>query len=84
MIQHPWCLVHFVMNEECDQFAELTIEPEPDLVARLYMIWSPIDNIDDFNYLRPQNIQLINRLGFTVLEWGGAKVKHLSMKNEAL
>ena len=84
MVQHPGCYVHFVLNEDCDQFAQLNISPTPDLIARLYMIWHPIDNIHDFDYLRPQNIQSINRLGFTVLEWGGAEVKHLPMKNEAL
>jgi hypothetical protein len=84
MVSNPANLIHFEFNENCNQFADLTVLPSPDNVYRIYMIWSPIDNIDDFNYLRPQNIQSINRLGFTVLEWGGAKIERLPLKNKAL
>jgi len=84
MVQHPANLIHFEFNENCNQFADLTVLPSPDNVYRIYMMWSPIDNINDFDYLRPQNIQSINRLGFTVLEWGGAKIEHLPLKNKAL
>lgn len=74
MIRYPACKIHFLLNEECNQFAELDIHPKPDNVYRFYMLWTPIENINDFDYLRPQKVQSISRLGFTVIEWGGAQI----------
>ncbi len=84
MTSHNACVLHFITNSNCDQFAELKIQPTPDALNRIYVVWAPIDNVDDFDYIRPQNIQSINRLGFTVLEWGGIELKRFPRKKEAL
>ncbi|MDX2360314.1 MAG: hypothetical protein QNK23_05885 [Crocinitomicaceae bacterium] len=60
--------VHFMFNEECDAFAELSISPKPDHVYRIYMVWSPVESEVS---LVPQTIIPMDRSGFSVLEWGG-------------
>ncbi|MDX2360317.1 MAG: hypothetical protein QNK23_05900 [Crocinitomicaceae bacterium] len=75
MIRYPGCKIQFLLNDECNQFAQLNIDPKPDQVFRFYMLWSPLENVNDFNYLRPQKIQSISRLGFTVIEWGGSQIE---------
>ncbi|MDX2360315.1 MAG: hypothetical protein QNK23_05890 [Crocinitomicaceae bacterium] len=60
--------VHFMFNEECDAFAELSISPKPDHLYRIYIIWSPLENEIP---LEPQTILPMDRSGFSVLEWGG-------------
>ncbi|MDX2360312.1 MAG: hypothetical protein QNK23_05875 [Crocinitomicaceae bacterium] len=60
--------VHFMFNEECNAFAELTISPKPDHVYRIYMMWSPIES--EF-IVKEQTILPMDRNGFCVLEWGG-------------
>ena len=83
MLKHPACAVHFIVNEDCNRFAELQITPAPEHIYRLYMIWKAIGNINDYNYFCTQKIQPINRLGYTVLEWGGVELTP-SKENRAL
>ena len=66
--------IYFVLNNEADIFAELTVNPEPKNIYRFYMLTSQIENPNDFYYLEPQLIESINRTGFTVFEWGGSKI----------
>lgn len=77
MLRYEHTQIHFVFNESCDQFAELSISPQPDQILRFYMIWSPIDALNSSDVpLSPQQFPLKNpRDGFTVLEWGGAEMQ---------
>lgn len=84
MMQHPGCLVHFLQQEECTQVADLTVFPEPDHINRIFMLWVPIENVSDYSYICNQNLQKINRLGFDVLEWGGAQLPGSQVKQRAL
>lgn len=63
--------VRFVFNESCDQYAELDINPKPDNIYRIYILWQPVKEkfIDS-----EQIIPTMNREGFTVLEWGGQQL----------
>ena len=73
MIRYEATEVRFILNEACDQFAELEISPKPENVLRFYMIWHPTDAnaIDSEETLAiPEYI----RNGFTVLEWGGMEI----------
>lgn len=59
-------------NETYTENAELTVEPEPDTVIRVFMAWYGSDeeiDIDEQEMTAPQ------RKGFTVVEWGGSKIK---------
>ncbi|MDX2360313.1 MAG: hypothetical protein QNK23_05880 [Crocinitomicaceae bacterium] len=60
--------IHFMFNEECAAFAELSISPKPDHMYRIYMVWSPVES--DF-FIEEQTILPMDRSGFSVLEWGG-------------
>lgn len=68
--------VHFIVNEDCNQFAELTITPKPDHIYRIYMLTM---NLEAGMNLKPINqvITKINRDGFTVIEWGGSEISTL-------
>ena len=52
--------------------AKLSISPQPDNLIRVFMAWYPSDKYVKIN---PQSIQEGSRDGFTVVEWGGNKVK---------
>lgn len=65
--------VHFVFNENCDQFAELSITPKPENTYRIYLLFSDMKDgkVTEF---KPQEIPEMNRNGFTVIEWGGSEI----------
>lgn len=84
MTQHEHCVVHFLQNDECSQFADLIVLPQPDAINRLYIVWAPIENLEDYTYIRPQKLQKINRLGFDILEWGGVEMKTYPVNIEDL
>ncbi len=52
--------------------AKLTITPEPDSLIRVFMAWYPTDNYIKIN---PQYLESPSREGYTVVEWGGNKIK---------
>ncbi|MFT5778132.1 MAG: hypothetical protein ACI837_001088 [Crocinitomicaceae bacterium] len=74
MVSHENIFVHFKVNQDCDAFAELTIVPTPDEIARFYILWSPIDEKFDRTQVKAQKLPTMNREGFTVLEWGGSEI----------
>ncbi len=75
--------LQFLFNEECSSFAHLNIEPSPKEIGRIYMLWSPTDENAN-NYPLAFNIPSLTRSGFTVIEWGGARIElrnDLSLKD---
>jgi hypothetical protein len=72
MMINPHNYVHFLMNENCDDYAELNISPKPDNVIRVFMIWKP-ETKTTTNY-KPQDFPKFSRKGFTVIEWGGSEI----------
>lgn len=74
LIRHDACFIHFMVNEEANEFAELNITPEPDHVYRIYMITYPAKDLENTISV-PQQIQKIDRSGFTVVEWGGTIIQ---------
>jgi hypothetical protein len=73
LIRNERNYIHFLFNEDCNEFAELTISPNPDNIYRFYMISMPLNDTDD--YIVPaQEIKTMDRNGFTVLEWGGSQI----------
>lgn len=68
LAQNALNFVHFEFNEACDQFATLDISPHPDQVYRIYMLWGAVQS--EFPVVE-QEIETIDRSGFSVLEWGG-------------
>ena len=64
--------IHFVINEDADLFAELTISPKPQAVYRIYLVFCDSKGISEHS-ITEQILPKMNRSGFVVLEWGGAE-----------
>ena len=71
MEQNPYNLIAFQADAYTDS-AELKITPAPDSLLRVFMAWKPLDTAVE---VEPQEFAGFERSGFTVVEWGGAKVK---------
>jgi hypothetical protein len=65
--------VHFVFNENCDHFAELSITPKPENIYRIYLLFSDAKDLKSAEP-RLQEIPKMDRNGFTLLEWGGSEI----------
>jgi hypothetical protein len=66
--------IHFMFNEEYNEYAPLTVSPQPDTMFRVFMIWSKADQKEKLR-LKEQTIQAFNRTGFSIVEWGGAQTR---------
>ncbi len=69
--------IHFVFNEDCSFFADLTIEPEPAQLNRIYILSQAIPK-DVSLEIKKQEIPTCNRSGFTVIEWGGSTINSIA------
>ncbi|MEO6302673.1 MAG: hypothetical protein ABIP51_05835 [Bacteroidia bacterium] len=63
--------IHFMYNEEYGHYASITIDPKPDYLFRVCMLWSKANNK---TIIKPQKIESFKRSGFTVVEWGGSEL----------
>ena len=64
--------IRFETKEEIDNYMPLDINPKPDTVIRVLMDYKPLDNKIN---IKEQELSTPTRNGFTVVEWGGSKVK---------
>ena len=64
--------IRFATREEMDEIMPLNVTPAPNTVIRVMMYFKGLDNPIDINeqVLVPQE-----RIGYTVVEWGGCKLK---------
>lgn len=71
MENNAYNLIHF-STDEYEQMAELKVNPKPETVIRVMMVWSPLETPVE---IPQQNLYDLKkeRQGFTVLEWGGKK-----------
>ena len=70
MQENPYNLIAF-QGEAYTDTAKLAIEPQPDSLLRVFMAWKPLKRPVT---IRPQELPPFERIGFTVVEWGGAQV----------
>jgi hypothetical protein len=68
----PFYKVSFLLNAEMDKMAPLTISPKPDTILRVFLDYEGLDS-KPRKELLPQKFKKLERKGFTVIEWGGAK-----------
>lgn len=54
------------------EHAKLRIDPAPDTLIRVFMAWKPSEEKIE---IEPQQFKTAERVGFTVVEWGGTQVK---------
>jgi hypothetical protein len=71
MIMNEKNNIHFLINEDCNAYAELKITPQPETIIRIAMIWSKATSE---NIPQPQILPEMKREGFTVIEWGGVEL----------
>lgn len=57
--------------ETYTEHARLEITPTPDTLIRVFMAWKGLETPVD---IEPQELSAPERNGFTVVEWGGAKI----------
>jgi hypothetical protein len=81
LMKNEHSFVHFVTNEDCNQFAELEITPKPDHIYRLYILITPISEINAHNFTE-QILTKIDRTGFTVIEWGGTNFSNSQLPTQ--
>lgn len=70
MMNNPYNLITFAGKEYTD-IAPLTITPTPDSVLRVFMVFKPLQRPAE---VTPQIIEKFERIGFTVVEWGGSEI----------
>lgn len=63
--------VHFIFNEEYNKYASISVDPKPDNIFRVCMLWS---KAKENTIVKEQRIETFNRKGFTIVEWGGAEI----------
>ena len=68
--------VHFVVNEDCLQFADVQFEPKPDHFYRFYILLAPFDEVKNELKSEPkaQVLTPMKREGFVAFEWGGSYI----------
>ena len=71
MEQNAYNLISFQQETYTDA-AKLTITPQPDTLLRVFMAWKPLTRPVEIS---PQPLTAPERIGFTAVEWGGAKVQ---------
>ena len=59
-------------GEAYEEAAKLEITPAPDNILRVYMVYEPLDKAIE---IEPQELPALTREGFTVVEWGGRRLK---------
>lgn len=71
MQDNAYNLITFQTNAYTNA-AELTVEPAPDTVIRVFMVWQGLDSAIEI----PESIlpEVPVREGFTVVEWGGTEI----------
>ena len=73
MLPHGTNYIHFMFNDEYNEYAGININPVPDNMFRVFMLWTPADRQNNSG-LAEQEIPKLHREGFTVVEWGGAQI----------
>lgn len=70
MQDNKYNLVYFA-EEEYEEIAELLIDPQPDSILRVFMVYRALDMPID---IEEQELEPFEREGFTVVEWGGTEI----------
>lgn len=64
-------LVHFVFTKDREKENKLYIEPKPDSMLRLEIV---IKKVNKKINIKEQKLEHFDRVGFTVVEWGGTLI----------
>jgi hypothetical protein len=70
MQENKYNLISF-SGAEYSEIAKLTVNPKPDSVIRIHMMWKALDEPIE---IEPQVLPTYERKGFTLVEWGGTEL----------
>lgn len=68
MKDKEYVYVYFMPQNDYDRFVEMTINPQPGTIIRVYMVFK---SLDEPITVQKQIFAAPERKGFTVVEWGG-------------
>ena len=71
MQENEYNLISF-QTDAYTESAALLIEPKPETLIRVYMAWQPLERAIE---IPAQTLSAPERIGFTVVEWGGSEIK---------
>jgi len=71
---NPYNLIHFSQEEYREQ-AQLNIGPQPETLIRIMMVYQPLEQAIS---IPSQQLEKVERRGFTVVEWGGKLQRKLA------
>lgn len=71
--QNKYNYVRFASVSEINNYMPLEVNPQPDTIIRILMLYKPLENMIDVDeqILGPAP----ERKGFTLVEWGGSQLK---------
>lgn len=70
MEENKYNLISF-QGQVYTENAKLEVTPTPDTVIRVFMAWQELEEKIE---IEPQQLERVEREGFTVVEWGGVQV----------
>ena len=70
MEKNKYNFIRFEPIEEINKYMKLNITPEPETLIRVMMKFKPMNQ---YKYVKEQNLVKVERKGYTVVEWGGVK-----------
>ncbi len=71
MENNKYNYIRFESIEKINEYMPLEIEPKPDSLIRVLMLFKPLEKeiqVNEQELITPQ------RTGYTVVEWGGSKI----------
>lgn len=76
MMNYRYLFIQFLVDKDyTNQIAELLIQPKPDSLRRIFMLFTGFQERPAFETI-PQSFEKYERKGFSVLEWGGTELKN--------
>ena len=63
--------IRFASLDEISSYMELEIDPKPDTLIRVLMVYKPLNGKIN---VKEQVLTPVERTGYTIVEWGGVKI----------
>ncbi|NOQ75315.1 MAG: hypothetical protein GQ574_25110 [Crocinitomix sp.] len=78
MANSEYVFVQFLLDDlYANKVAELTVNPKPESLKRVYLLFTEFDEIPDL-WFTPQVFESFQRNGFTLIEWGGSEISTIT------
>jgi hypothetical protein len=74
MQKENFYLIQFIQDQLCEQFATYEINPAPDHLNRVYMLFSGNTDAHFPVNIIPQQLKPMERNGFYMVDWGGIAI----------